>query len=99
MLQTIGYSTTKVARNLRTTEKGNIFIYIYICIYIHIYIYIYVYIYMVPGEVTCSRGASVTFSCVRKRVVVRVREHDRFLSFLAFGNDFHRMLVDASLFV
>ena len=38
------------------------------------------------------------FSCVRKRVVVRVREHDRFLSFLAFGNDFRRVLVDASLF-
>ena len=47
MLQTIGYSTTKVARNLRTTEKGNIFyIYIYIYMYIHSYIYTYMCIYI-----------------------------------------------------
>ena len=38
------------------------------------------------------------FPFVRKRVVVRVKEHDRFLSCLAFGNDFHKVLVDASFF-
>ena len=32
-------------------------------------------------------------------MVVRVREHDRFLSCLAFGNDFRRVLVDASFFL
>ena len=77
MLQTVGYSTTpttKVARNLHTTER-----------------LIHIYMYIGPGQVTY-------FSCVRKRVVIRVREHDRFLLRLTFGNDFHRVLVDASLF-
>ena len=73
----------KVARNLRTGGEKN---------------YIYMYMYMVPGQVTCSRGVSVTFSCVRKRVVVRARGHGRFLSCLTFENKFRRMLVDASLF-
>ena len=40
----------------------------------------------------------LSFPCVRKRVVVRVRGHGRFLSCLAFGNDFRRVLVDASFF-
>ena len=54
---------------------------------------------MLPGLVTCYRRVSVTFSCVRKRVVVRVKEHDRFLTSLVFGNDFRRVFVDASLFI
>ena len=53
---------------------------------------------MLRGLVTYSRRVPVTFPFVRKRVVVRVKEHDRFLSCLAFGNDFRRVLVDASYF-
>ena len=50
---------------------------------------------MLPGLVTCSEEYLLPFSCVRKRVVVRVREHDRFLSCLVFGNEFRRVLVGA----
>ena len=38
------------------------------------------------------------FPFVRKGVVVRVKEHDRFFSCLAFGNNFRRVLDDGSLF-
>ena len=37
------------------------------------------------------------FPFIRKRVVVRVKEHDRSLSCLAFGNGFRRVLIDRSL--
>ena len=48
---------------------------------------------MVPGLLPVPEEYLLSFS----REIVRVKEHDRFLSCLAFGNDFRRVLVDGSL--
>ena len=90
-----GFQQNKVAHILRTNLNKEIYNnkkYI-IMYFLHCRVHIYCLVlfpiheeYMLP------------LSFVRKGVVVRVKDNDRFLSRLAFGNDFRRVLDDGSLF-
>ena len=54
---------------------------------------------MLPGPLlSVPEEYLLPFPFTRKRVIVRVKEHDRSLSCLAFGKRFPHGLIDGSLF-